>query len=149
MKQLKKVNNKNIQIMKRNFFNIRNAAMVLAVSALTTISFNSFAGKPEADLNANVTYVSADEAGTTFLVAVDAAAPAKFQLTVKDKAGEILFSRVFESAGFNKNFKLNNEELGLGEITFSVKNLDNGAVSNFKVSTEEKTVNEIQVVKSH
>jgi hypothetical protein len=140
--------------MTKHYFNLRSAAAMLAVSVLTLTAQASFANKNKFDSKTNikaapsVTFVRADDYTSSFLVNVSADDSVKFLLTIKDKAGVVLYSQVIESANFSKTFKIANDELNNGDLTFSVKTLANGEVSTFKVKTEEKTINEILVTKN-
>jgi hypothetical protein len=127
---------------------------IIAFAALVLLSNSSaFANKANieilstASIQPSVKYVGSDENGSAFLVKVDAPTAVTFEVTIKDKAGMLLFTKVFEAASFSKTFKVLEDDDNSKELTFSITTLPDGKSNNFKVSTEEKAITEISVVK--
>lgn len=141
--------------MKQNFFKLRTASIILALSGLMiTLSVPSFAGNKNieilsgASIQPSVKFIGTDNNSASFLVQLDAATPVKFELTIKDKTGVSLFSQVFEAATFSKTFKMLTDGDANLQLTFTVKTLPDGKLNSFAVSTEEKTVTEVVVTKA-
>jgi hypothetical protein len=127
---------------------------IIAFAALVLLAnTSSFANKSNieilssASIQPSVKYVGSDENGSSFQVKVDAPSAVTFEVMIKDKAGMILFSKVFEAASFSKTFRVMEEDENSRELTFSITTLPDGKANNFKVSTEEKAITEISVVK--
>jgi hypothetical protein len=141
--------------MKQTFFKLRTASIILALSGLMiTLSVPSFAGNKNieilsgASVQPSVKFLGTDNNSASFLVQLDAAAPVKFELNIKDKAGVSLFSQVFEAATFSKTFKMLTDGDANLQLTFTVKTLPDGKLNSFAVSTQEKTVTEVVVTKA-
>ena len=134
-----KQSNKNI--LKKNFMKktiVALAALVLIANTTVFANKTNLEILSSASIQPSVKYVGSDEKGSAFLVKVDAPSAITFEVIIKDKAGMILFSKVFESANFSKTFKVLEEDENSKELTFSITTLPDGKVNNFKVSTEEK-----------
>lgn len=141
--------------MKQLFFKLRTETMIVALSGLMiTASIPSFANNKKieslssASIQPSVKYVGTNDKGSSFLVKVDAAAPVKFQVYIKNDAGVVLYSRAFESAGFAKTFLVENTEYNDLQLSFTIKTLADGKEQTFNVNSEERVVNEVVVKKS-
>ena len=146
-----KKNNK----MKQHSFKLRTSATVLALSGLMIMtSIPSFAHSSKIEIISSeaiqpaVKYIGTDDKGAGFAVKFDATAPVKFELTIKDKLGIVLFTKVFESASFSKTFRLMMDDSYNLEVSFTIKTLPDGNEHTFNVSTEEKTTTEVAVTKT-
>ena len=69
-------------------------------------------------------------------------------MNIKDKAGIVLFSQVFEAATFSKTFKMLTDGDTHLQLTFGIKTLPDGKLNSFVVSTEEKVVTQVMVTKT-
>ena len=130
--------------MKRTF--VALAALVLIANTSTFANNANIEILSTTSIQPSVKYVGSDENGSSFVVKVDAPSPVTFEVTIKDKAGVLLFTKTFEAASFSKTFKVLENE-NSKELTFSITTLPDGKANNFKVSTEEKAITEVSVVK--
>jgi hypothetical protein len=141
--------------MKQLFFKLRTETMILALSGLMiTASIPTFAKDKKieilssASIQPSVKYVGTDEKGSGFLVKFDAAAPVKFEVNIKNKAGIVLYSQVFESASFTKVFRVEPSENGDLLLSFTVKTLPDGNQQVFNVTSHDRLITEVVVKKS-
>lgn len=142
--------------MKQIIFKYRIAAIILSLSGLMiTATVPSFANNKNkalaaasATISPSVNYIGSDENGAGFLVKVEAAAPVKFELSIIDKSGFTIYSKVYEGASFSKTFRLVNEETISSGISFTIKTLPGDSVHTFNVSSSEKMVTAIAIKKS-
>jgi hypothetical protein len=130
--------------MKRTF--VALAALVLLANTSAFSNKANIEILSSATIQPSVKYVGSDDNGSSFLVKVDAPTAVTFEVSIKDKAGMILFTKVFEAVSFSKTFKVLEDD-NSKELTFSITTLPDGKANNFKVSTEEKAITEISVVK--
>jgi hypothetical protein len=130
--------------MKRTF--VALAALVLLANTSAFSNKANIEILSSATIQPSVKYVGSDDNGSSFLVKVDAPTAVTFEVSIKDKTGMILFTKVFEAASFSKTFKVLEDD-NSKELTFSITTLPDGKANNFKVSTEEKAITEISVVK--
>jgi hypothetical protein len=131
--------------MKRTF--VALATLVLLANTSAFANKSNIEILSSASIQPSVKYVGSDENGSAYQVKVDAPTVVPFEVTIKDKAGMILFTKVFEAASFSKTFKVLEDDDNSKELTFSITSLPDGKANNFKVSTEEKAITEISVVK--
>jgi hypothetical protein len=147
----KQKNNK----MKQHSFKLRTSATVLALSGLMIMtSIPSFAHSNKIEILSSeaiqptVKYIGTDDKGAGFAVKFDATVPVKFELTIKDKSGIVLYTRVFESASFSKTFRLMMDDSYNLKVSFTIKTLPDGSEHTFNVNTEEKTITDVAVTKT-
>lgn len=142
--------------MKKQSLNIRRIFIGLVLSGMmVAISPATFAGTkkqpvtPAVAIQPAIEYVGTESSSATLLhVSFENEAAVKFELTVTDAAGEILFTKEYEAAKFSKYIKLINEgEEDATTLTVAIRTLPNGVAHNFNVTSSDKTVTEVSVNK--
>lgn len=139
--------------MKKNLFVIRKmmvglmfAAVVIAAPA--SAKSTKKAVTPAINIQPSVEFIGADNTGTLLHVNFDADSTVKFELTVNDANGELIYSQSFEAAKFSKYIKLVKEDSeASGALQVSIRTLPNGTKHSFSVVNEDKIINEVSVTK--
>jgi hypothetical protein len=153
--QSTKTTNQKIKIMKQTFFKIRKAVMIIALSGVEIAAWvPSFATDKRIEaigvtkVQPSIKYIGSDANGSSFLVKVDAAAPVKFEVSIKNNAGIILYNQVFEAADFAKTFHIENAESNNLDLSFTIRTLADNKLHTFNVNSQEKLVTDVVVKKS-
>lgn len=139
-----------LQNIKKNFMKrtiVALAALVFITNTPVFANKNNIEILSSPSIQPSVKYVGSDENGSAFQVKVEAPSAVTFEVMIKDKAGMILFTKVFEAASFSKTFRVQEEDENSRELTFSITTIPDGKVNRFKVSTEERAITEVSVVK--
>ena len=126
--------------MKKNLFVIRKMiigfTLVAAFIITSTPAFsksNTPAAATSSITQPSVKYIGADNNGTFFQVKFDNEVPVKFELTVSDDNGNVLYNEDFLAASFSQYIKL------LGESSTNIK-------LNFCILTADGTKYEFSVI---
>ena len=141
--------------MKKNLFVIRKmiigltlAASFIIISAPAFSKGNTPATTANASFQPSVKYVGADNSGSLFQVEFDNETPVKFELTVSDNNGTVLYNEAFQATSFSKYIKLLSEgDESNGHLNFSIRTAD-GTNYNYSVATVQETVKEVTITKS-
>lgn len=138
--------------MKYNLFVIRKVMVGLMLAAVMIAAPASAktakkAVTPTINIQPSVEFVGGDDASTLLHVTFDSETAVKFELTVTDANGEVIYSQDFEAAKFSKYVKLVQEGDSAGALFVTVRTLPNGTKHTFSVANEDKVINEISVVK--
>lgn len=141
--------------MKQAFFKFRKQVMILALSGIMISAYTpSFANNKQSEtilansVQPTVNYVGSDASSSVFLVKVDAASPAKFEVSIKNSLGIVFYSQVFEAATFAKTFRIENADRANLNLSFTIKTLADNQQQTFNVASEEKMVTDVVVKKA-
>ena len=96
-----------------------------------------------------VTFLGTENNQSLFSVALDNEEPVKFELSIKDAAGETIYKQAYEASKFVKVFKMVNEgttENPVG-LSFHIQFKPSGVQNNFEVSSTTEVVNEVAITK--
>jgi hypothetical protein len=140
--------------MKHAFLNLKTIFLCLGVTGfMAIISSPAIArGKKNNTITAvssqpAVTYVNTDATGSTFKVTFDTESKAKFELSVQDVNGNVLFKGIYESDKFSKYIKLLDEGFDVTDLSFSIRVIPNGQVHNFNVNANTVFIKDVIVKK--
>ena len=139
--------------MKQHFFKIRRIMYSLAITgvmvATTAPVFANDKTENTPVINAQpaVEFVGNDANSSNFHVTFDAGRKTKFELSVLDSDGNVLFKNNYESDKFSKYIKLVNAGDLPSKLYFTISVLPGGKVHKFDVSSNVKTVSDIIVAK--
>lgn len=142
--------------MNKHSFKIRTVLIgLLATFATISISVPAMAGKKTkietavASIQPTVTFLGTENNNTLFSVAIDSEEPVKFELSITDAEGDVIYKQAYEASKFAKVFKLVNE--GLSEnpvgLSFHIQEKLSGVQHNFDVSSTTQIVNEVAITK--
>jgi hypothetical protein len=141
--------------MKYNFFKLRKVTVGLAfASIMTAVAAPVFANNkketihPVLNTQPAVKFVGTDVSGSVFHVTFDAEKQVKFELSVRDVNGDVLFRNTYETENFSKYIKLMND--GGDDVSntyFTIRILPNGEVHTFDVSSNVILVKDVIVKK--
>jgi hypothetical protein len=142
--------------MNKHFFKIRTILVgLLATFVTVSISVPAMANKKNkietalATIQPAVTFLGTENNNSLFSVAIDSEEPVKFELSITDAEGEIIYKQAFEASKFVKVFKLVNEgssENSAG-LSFHIQEKLSGVQHNFDVSSTTQIVNEVAITK--
>ncbi len=69
----------------------------------------------------------------------------RFNVSVRDKEGYVIFQDTYSDKSFDKLFKINQNESG--PLTFEIRNLKDNTVNTFAVSTTRRLQEELMISK--
>ena len=101
--------------MKHTFLNVRNIFAAITLSAaFAAISIPASAKEKKAPIafstvQPSIKYIGSDKSSSLFLIEMTTVEPVFFYLVVRDADGTELYRQAYESAKFQKYFKLVNE----------------------------------------
>lgn len=140
--------------MKKNYMNIRTAAMALALSAsLFAVSAPVFASKKHEAVKSSVAVqpevaVTGNDANSsTFLVTFNPGTRVKFLLSVSDVDGDVLYRKNFDTDKFSTYIRLLTQADESQNFHFTIKILPAGEVHTFDVKSNVKLVKSVVVEK--
>ncbi|MES2647723.1 MAG: hypothetical protein V4717_12650 [Bacteroidota bacterium] len=140
--------------MKHTFVSLKTTLFCLGITGfMATISSPVMAhGNKDNNITAvssqpAVSYVNTDDAGSTFRVTFDTQTKAKFELSVQDANGNILFKGIYESDKFSKYIKLLEEGVDIADLSFSIRVITTGQVHTFNVSSNTVLIKDVVVKK--
>jgi hypothetical protein len=135
--------------MNKHSFKIRTILVgLLATFATVSISVPAMAHKTKietslASIQPTVTFLGTENNNSLFSVAIDNEEPVKFELSITDAEGEIIYQQAYEGSKFTKVFKLVNE--GFSEnpvgLSFHIQEKLSGVQHNFEVSSTTHIIN--------
>ncbi|HEX5154247.1 MAG TPA: hypothetical protein VFW07_22520 [Parafilimonas sp.] len=142
--------------MKQAFLKLTGKKFITAVFVSASILLTSFQSNATVS-NGNIEIISGEKtnihfSGSTsealmFKVNINNEKGDEFTVTIKNSAGDVLFSKSFRDVNFNKSFKLlkgdNNNERYYFTITSTNKNLED----TYVVTTSVRTVEDVAVNK--
>lgn len=135
--------------MKSTFKKPLNRVIALAaiVSVIVLSSFTSlFANdnSKKASDAYSISYAGTTNAGIVFNLKFENPTASKFNVVLKNDAGEVLFQQEYKDKNFDGNIVLAKEE-GDGHITFAIVSSAAKYTENFTIKTITKTVDEVVV----
>jgi len=138
--------------MKQYFFKIRRVIYSLAITGvMVAVTAPVFANdkkenSPVATTQSALEFVGSDVNSSIFHVTFDAERKTKFELSVRDADGNVLFKNNYESDKFSKYIKLITDGEPTSEMFFTIA-LPGGKVHTFDVNSNVKLVSEVVVKK--
>ena len=140
--------------MHQHFFSIKNIVKQLFVAGLIAlVSLPVFANKNKQPIEAvmqaqpELKVIKSDDTGTLLDVKFDTETPVKFDIVIRDEAGNLIYRKNYESSKFSKQFKLVNEPgLNSGNLSVAIY-LAGGKQFNYSVYNTVEVVKEVQVAK--
>ena len=140
--------------MKHTYFNLKTILFCLCVTTFMATTSTTVIARGKKDHSIStissqpaVTYVKTDATGSTFKVTFDTESKAKFELSVLDVNGNVLFKGIYDSDNFSKNIRLLDEGYDVTNLSFSIRVIPTGQVHNFKVSTNTVIIKDVIVKK--
>ncbi|CAN5799399.1 hypothetical protein BH10BAC3_BH10BAC3_17940 [soil metagenome] len=141
--------------MNKYSFKIRTILVgLLTTFATVSISVPAMANKKKiesalATIQPRVTFLGTENNSILFSVAIDSEEPVKFELSITDAEGEVIYKKAYEALKFVKVFKLVNEALSENPIglSFYIKEKVSGVQHNFDASSTTEIVNEVAITK--
>lgn len=140
--------------MNQHFFNIRNIAKQLFLGGLIIFfALPVFAKNKQKSVepaNANqpaLQIVTSDELSMVLSVQYDTEIPVKFDVIIKDEAGNLLYRKSYKSSKFLKQFKLVNETGGDNAPVSVAIQLEGGLQFNYTVNNIVDVVKEVHINK--
>ncbi len=116
------------------------------VSVLTVTSSISVkaTNKNTVPAESTIQYVGTNEKGIVFNVKYDNPTETKFNLTIKNEVGDIVFMQQYTDKNFDKKIILAKEP-GEAHVIFSIKSASTDYKQSFDISTTTKEVEEVVV----
>jgi hypothetical protein len=139
--------------MKHTFISSRSVVASLALSVTMLLAgFSATAKDEKQDSTINISpiveYVGSNENSSLYSLEVNSEKPVKYSLVVSDAEGTELLSQEFEAAKITRYFKLIDDgNIDIYNVTFTVRSLPNGVSHVFKVSSDLKFEKKVVVVK--
>ena len=140
--------------MNQHFFNIKNIAKQFFLGGLIIFfTLPAFAKnkqksvEPVSTTQPALQVVVSDESSMLLSVQYETEGPVRFEVIIRDEAGNLLFSKSYESSKFLKQFKLVNETGG-NNVPVSVSiQLAGGIQFNYTVNSMVAVVKEVHINK--
>jgi hypothetical protein len=124
---------------------IKASAVALVILSTTSVHAQAVEASEKSPSSAVVTYLGKNDDRMLIQVQYDNTTGEKFNVTVKDTEGSIMFSQVFSEKKFDKNFRfpiMENDKL-----TFIIKNISERNAQTFEVNSNVRTVEEVVIKK--
>lgn len=140
-------------IMKKHSYKLRNILTGLFATIVTfTLALPAMANNKskaiKAALTPVVSYLGSEHNNPLFSVELENETPAKFEISIRDTDGSVLYKEIYEASKFSKVFKLVNEEKAIpAGLTFRIRELNTGVYHNFEVSTSTELVRDVEISK--
>ena len=115
--------------MKKNLKNFI-AAMLIIMPAL--VSSPSFAGD-STEPQAVVKFIGYKNSNPMYSLNISNPTGEKLTIKVKDQEGEILYQEIVTGVNISKNFRLNNDLVNRGTISFEVSRVADPVIANIKI----------------
>ena len=115
--------------MKKNLKNFI-AAMLIIMPAL--VSSPSFAGD-STEPQAVVKFIGYKNSNPMYSLNISNPTGEKLTIKVKDQEGEILYQEIVAGVNISKNFRLNNDLINRGTISFEVSRVADPVIANIKI----------------
>jgi len=115
--------------MKKNLKNFI-AAMLIIMPAL--VSSPSFAGD-STEPQAVVKFIGYKNSNPMYSLNISNPTGEKLNIKVKDQEGEILYQEIVTGVNISKNFRLNNDLVNRGTISFEVSRVADPVIANIKI----------------
>jgi hypothetical protein len=142
--------------MKQAFLKFTGKKLVTAAFLSATLALSSFAGnatvtKSNIEIlsgeNTNVQFSGSTNDALLFKVHVKNDKSDVFTLTIKNGAGDVLFSRSFNDADFQKQFKLLKGDQTNERYTFTITSTNKNIEDTYVISSVARTVEDVAVNK--
>lgn len=144
--------------MKQAFLKFTGKKLVTAAFLSASLVFMSFAGnattvtKSHIEIisggeNTNVQFYGSTNDALLFKVHVKNTNADAFTLTIKNSAGDVLFSKSFNDADFQKQFKLLKGDQSNERYTFVITSSNKNLEDTYVVSSVNRTVEDVAVNK--
>ncbi|CAN5799462.1 hypothetical protein BH10BAC3_BH10BAC3_17960 [soil metagenome] len=140
--------------MNQHFFNIRNITKQLFLGGLIIFLalpvFTKNKQKNVEPVSTNqpaLQVVTSDESSTLLSLQYETEVPVKFDVIIRDEAGNLLYRKSYESSRFLKQFKLVNETGGNNAPVSVAIQLAGGIQFNYTVNSMVAVVKEVHINK--
>lgn len=143
--------------MKQAFLNFTGKKFVTAAFLSASLVLASFAGnattvtKSHIEIisgeNTNVQFFGSTNDALLFKVNVKNANSDAFTLTIKNSAGDVLFSKSFKDVDFQKQFKLLKGDQSNERYTFIITSSNKNLEDTYEISAVARTVEDVAVNK--
>lgn len=140
MKNVRNINGNSI------FRSIMKSAASVVLFVLLTSS-NIYAADANPELPVAVTYVGTENYSPVFLIQFDNEEEEAVLLTLKDEAGNIIYTEVVKDKKFSKRFKLEGAELGKMKLVLTLRYKGASNTEVFEISRNARQVEEVSVAK--
>ncbi len=127
------------------FFRMAVFSAVLFMTAANGAAAQKTADSSSAPV-ASVSFLGYNNDQLSFLLKYETANGEKFNVSIADADGNMLFNEVFSDKKFSKIFKI---PLETSSLTFIISNPGNRQEKKFQVSMERRVVEEFSITKSN